>query len=122
MTVSISRSRPITGSMVTAFCTRSSLNCSNSFVVVPSFFPFRPWGTSNKYCSVWVNKASASTPQVFSSSPAPLCSVRAMASSTWAGSTCLFPCRRASRQASLKIRLASGVKPWGRGSSGFPTP
>ena len=36
--VLLSLSRPITGSMPDAFCTRSSLNCSKSFVVTASFF------------------------------------------------------------------------------------
>ena len=39
MTVSISRSLPITGSMPDALRIRSSLNCSRSFVVTASFFP-----------------------------------------------------------------------------------
>ena len=41
ITVSISLSLPMTGSIVAAFCIRSSLNCSSSFVPNPSFFlPF----------------------------------------------------------------------------------
>ena len=39
MTMSISRSLPITGSMPDALRIRSSLNCSRSFVVTASFFP-----------------------------------------------------------------------------------
>ena len=38
-TISISFSRPMTGSMLAALATKSSLNCSNSLKETASFFP-----------------------------------------------------------------------------------
>ena len=60
-TISISRSLPITGSMDTAFWTRSSLNCSNNFKGITSFFRPGLWGASIN-SKVWVKSASGSTP------------------------------------------------------------
>ena len=123
MTISISRSRPITGSMVAAFWIRSSLNCSNSFVETASFFTLAGSCASHFRKSIVLEKISLRSPAVrFSSSWAavPLC--RRSATRTWRFRTSRLPMALASSAALCKMLLAFRVKPWGSGKSGVPHP
>ena len=123
MTVSISRSRPITGSIADAFVIKSSLNCSSSFVATASFFP--PVGKALSRCShstVWVNSTSWLIPKICSSCPAPLSWARESAASTWMGRISREALCRASRADKDRISQALSVSPWGSGRFGVPMP
>ena len=102
MTVSISRSRPTTGSMDDALATRSSLNCSRSFMDVPSFLTF---GRLPRSMSA-VKSASGSIPATRSAAAAPPFLLRVSASSRCSGPTSFAPSRSASPVACRRIRRA----------------
>lgn len=110
MTASSSRSRPMMGSMDEAFSSRSSLNCSKSFVV--STFPFR-FSSRCRFTRsmVWVNTPSTQIPDSsMSCRPEASCCL-ARARSTCSGRMRPLPVWRASPAAWRRTLRAPGVRP-----------
>ena len=128
MTLSISFSLPITGSMppLRAFSVRSVPNSSSVGVLLLPFLPFleplnSAFGLARSFTSSSVN-ASASTSQALSNLAAPESPSLSRARSRCSVPTNEFLMPRASWKLTSSTRFAVGVKSFGDSAVGLPTP